>query len=65
MVKVISTEPDESVTKRIICRHCGATLEYVPNDVKKCHGKDIAGGPDGSEWINCPNCGKSVTIRSW
>ena len=64
-VKVIKTDPDETVKKRIVCRHCGATLEYVPNDLKSRHGHDYSGGPDGSEWVVCPNCGKEATIRSW
>ena len=65
MVKVISTEPHESVVKQVICKNCGATLEYVPNEVKKYSGRDMGGGPDGREWIDCPNCNKEATIRSW
>jgi len=64
-VKVISTEPDESVVKKVICKNCGATLEYVPNDVKSYHGTDYSGGPDGQEWVDCPNCDKKAIIRSW
>jgi len=64
-VKVISTVPDVSVVKRKICHHCGATLEYVPNDVKEYSGRDYSGGPDGKKWIDCPNCGEEVTLRSW
>jgi hypothetical protein len=64
-VKVIETKPDQSVVKRIICKSCGATLEYVPNDVQIYSGTDRGGGPDGEEWVDCPNCTKKVTIRSW
>ncbi len=64
-VRVIKTDPDETVKKRVVCGHCGATLEYVPNDVKSYHGTDYSGGPDGKEWVVCPNCGREATIRSW
>lgn len=65
MVKVISTEPDRIAVKEIVCMGCGAKLEYVKNDVQKYSGTDWSGGPDGREWIVCPNCSKQVTIRSW
>ncbi|MFC1638020.1 hypothetical protein ACFL2R_01210 [Patescibacteria group bacterium] len=64
-VRVIEIKPDESVVKRVVCKSCGATLEYVPNDIKEYHGRDYSGGPDGREWITCPNCNKDVTLRSW
>ena len=65
MVKVISTDPAKSVVKEIVCRNCGATLEYVPSEVLRRDGTDYGGGPDGEEWVNCPNCGKKAIIRSW
>ena len=64
-VRVIKTDPAPEVVKQIVCRHCGATLEYVPNDVKSYHGTGIGGGPDGQEWVDCPNCNKKAIIRSW
>ena len=65
MIKVISIKPSKTVVKRITCKACGATLEYTPVDVKRYSGTDIGGGPDGREWIECPNCKNDVTIRSW
>jgi len=65
MVKIISKKPAKAVVKRVLCEHCGATLEYVPNDVKERHGTDYGGGPDGCKWIDCPNCNKSVILESW
>ncbi len=64
-VKVVKTEPDPKVVKRVVCGNCGATLEYVPRDVKSCHGTDYGGGPDGCEWVDCPNCKEDVVLRSW
>ena len=65
MVKVIDKGPDPSVVKTILCKFCGAKLEYVPYDITRYDGTDMGGGPDGKEWIVCPNCKKDVIIRSW
>lgn len=65
MVDIVSLKPHASVVKQIVCRGCGATLEYVPNDVKVWNGKDYSGGSAGQEWIDCPNCKKEVMIRNW
>jgi len=65
MVKVIKKDPSAVVKKRKVCEHCGATLEYVPNDVLERSGKDISGGPDGCKYIVCPNCGKTVILKRW
>lgn len=65
MARVIKIEPSSEVAKQIVCRGCGATIEYVPNEVQSRSGTDYGGGPDGVEWVNCPNCGKQITIRSW
>ncbi len=64
-VKVIKVGADPSVVKQVICRQCGATLEYVPIDVKKYEGRDYSGGPDGHTWIDCPNCSNKVILTSW
>lgn len=64
MVKIISKKPDKSVIKRVVCKDCGATLEYVPNDVKTSTGTYM-GEASGSDYIKCPNCNKQVILRSW
>ena len=66
VVKVVKTEPAPKVVKQIVCSHCGATLEYVPNDIRTLwSGTDIGGGPDGAEGFDCLNCGKQVHTRRW
>ena len=47
------------------CPHCFVTVEYVPNEVKEYHGRDISGGPDGRRWVVCPGCGEEITLESW
>jgi hypothetical protein len=64
-VRVKETKPDKSVIKTKVCPHCGATLEYVPNDVQSYHGTDYGGGPDGCTWIDCANCSKQIILKSW
>jgi len=51
--------------KQTVCHGCGHTIAYVLNDIKEYHGRDISGGPDGREWIVCPNCNKDIILRSW
>ena len=63
MVKIVGK--DESVFKQATCRNCASILEYVSSEVKRYDGRDYGGGPDGKEWIVCPNCYKDVIIRSW
>lgn len=62
-VRVIDISKE--VEKEVTCKGCGAILGYTPNDLKRRNGTDYGGGPDGREWINCLNCGKEVTVRSW
>lgn len=50
---------------KTICKNCFHELLYTPNDVHSYNGTDISGGPDGQEWINCPNCKKRSILRSW
>lgn len=64
-VKVIRKGKLKPKPKQIGCKNCGAVLEYYPVDVKSVHGTDYGGGPDGCEWVDCPQCGKQAIIRSW
>ncbi len=64
-VKVVDATPDPAIVKKVSCRNCGARLEYTPNDVKTYSGTDYSGGPDGMDWVDCPNCNKRAVIRSW
>jgi predicted RNA-binding Zn-ribbon protein involved in translation (DUF1610 family) len=66
MPRVISKGPDKSVAKEVVCQGCGATIEYVPNDVVTLwSGTDYGGGPDGAEGFKCPECGKNVILKRW
>ena len=63
MVKIVGK--DESAVKRITCKGCASILEYTLCEVKELTWTDYGGGPSGREWVDCPNCGHKVTIRSW
>lgn len=62
MVTIVKTEPHPSVVKEVVCRSCGATLSYVPNDVKSRMVSDYGGGRDEYKHIKCPNCSKEVGV---
>lgn len=63
MSKVIGFDP--TAAKRCTCKECTAIIEYTPSEVRRVDGKDYSGGPDGKEYILCPNCGSQVILRSW
>lgn len=63
MVKVICKGPSKEVSKEIICKTCGATLQYVPLDVKVESVADYGMGTDTIEYIICPECKFKVTTR--
>jgi len=63
MVTVVSKEPDRSVIKEVICRQCGATLNYTPIEVKEDYTSDYLGDKDYYNYITCPNCSSEVRVR--
>jgi len=65
MVTVVSTIPHPSVVKEVICRNCGATLQYVPNDIHHETLRDYDGSSDTNYFIQCPPCGKKVTVKRY
>jgi len=65
MVNIIDPTPDPSVAKKVTCRSCGVKLQYLPIEVQRRDGHDYSGGPDGEEYITCPNCNQRVILRSW
>jgi RNase P subunit RPR2 len=65
MVTVVSTQPHPSVVKETVCRNCGATLQYVPKDIKEGFHSDYAGGRDLYNYIQCPPCGHEVRVRRY
>lgn len=65
MVTVVSTVPHSSVVKEVVCRNCGATLQYVPNDIKEDYSTDYTGGKDYYKYIKCPPCGHKQTVKGY
>lgn len=63
MVKILGDAPE--ATKQIVCRNCATLLEYTQSEVLQYRGKDMSGGADGRDWIDCPKCDAQVTIKSW
>jgi len=63
MVRVIDPGPDVSVVKEVVCRGCGATMEYVPNDIQSQTYREIDGGSDTRHYITCPQCNKEISVE--
>ena len=63
MVQIVKLDPHHSVVKEAICRGCGATLSYVPNDVVSRYERDYTGSGDTYKHIVCPNCSKQVSVK--
>lgn len=61
-IKIISLISDKKVVKQCVCRNCGATLEYTPNDVTYKNFGDYCGGSDRYACFDCPNCHKPIQI---
>ena len=62
MVQIVDMTAHKSVVKETICRTCGVTLEYVPNDVTSEIHRDYGGGSDTYHYIRCPNCDKKTEV---
>ena len=57
---------DQTVYKRITCKHCGAINEYTPNEVRTLwERKDYSGGSDGAKGFNCAGCGTEIHTKRW
>jgi hypothetical protein len=63
MVNVVSKIPHQSVVKEVVCRNCGATLSYVPREVKSRIIRDYSGSSEDYRHIDCPNCSKEVGVK--
>lgn len=63
-IVIVKKEPDKSVVKQIICRNCGVTLGYTPNDILQEKGKDISGCTDIYNSIDCPACNNKIYVSN-
>jgi ribosomal protein S27E len=65
MVTVVSTVPHPSVVKEVVCRNCGATLNYVPADIQNKVVGDYTGGKDTYYFIECPPCKHQQPVKGY
>ena len=61
-ITIINATPAKEVVKQVVCRNCGVTLEYTPNDVKESRRTDYTGCVDVYKVIGCANCNASITV---
>ncbi len=62
VIKIINAEPAKEVVKQTICKNCGVTLEYTPNDVRKHRSTDYRGGVDIYKVIDCASCNHMIHV---
>jgi DNA-directed RNA polymerase subunit RPC12/RpoP len=65
MVRIVKVEPHPSVVKEVVCRSCGATLEYVPKEVQTRTWMDYSGDNNIVDYIACPNCSSEVKVKEY
>ena len=55
---------DQTVYKRITCKHCGAINEYTPNEIKDIRtNQDYLGGYELYKGFSCAGCGKEIFVK--
>jgi hypothetical protein len=62
MIRVVDDKPHPSVVKQVLCRKCGCTLEYTPNDVTEAWHTDYTGCKDKANFILCPKCSNHISV---
>jgi hypothetical protein len=65
MVRIVKVDPHPTVVKEVVCKGCGATLEYVPNEVQTRTWMDYGGDNNIVDYITCPNCNKEVKVKEF
>jgi hypothetical protein len=67
MVKLVDRGPHPSVIKEVVCKNCGATLSYTPNDIKERVTSDYTGSKDIDYYIKCPveECKKDIYVKRY
>lgn len=54
---------DENLKRKVMCRNCGAVLEYLPVDTKSRHVSDYSGDSERECYVECPRCKRRVTVK--
>lgn len=62
MIKIICEDPHKDVVKETVCKNCGVTLGYTPNEVKDGVETDYGGGRESYRYIVCPRCTHKVRV---
>jgi len=61
-ITIVDEKPHRDVVKQVVCRNCGCTLEYTPNDVREDRETDYTGSVDIYKRIDCAKCHCPITI---
>ena len=61
-VRMVQVVGKADIAKRKTCWNCASILEYLPIDIISHSNTDYTGCTDITKIINCPSCGKHVTV---
>ena len=62
MIRIIDDKPHPTVVKEAICKNCGVTIEYTPNEVISKSVSDYGGGSDTYYHVPCPKCDAKIYV---
>lgn len=62
-IRVVNEEPDESVIKNAICKHCGVKVEYLPIDEKEQKMYFMGEYEGYYKYIDCPKCNNRIETK--
>jgi RNase P subunit RPR2 len=60
-IKVVGQQHPSAV-KRVVCKNCGAELEYTLADTHTETHRDYGGGSDTYRILQCPPCGNKINL---
>jgi len=62
MIRIIDDKPHPTVVKKTICKNCGVTIEYTPDEIKSKIVGDYGGGSDVYHFLQCPKCNHTIYV---
>lgn len=62
MIRIIDDKPHPTVVRQVVCKNCGVTIEYTPNEIKSKNVSDYGGGSDTYHFLKCPKCDHTIYV---
>lgn len=64
-IRIVEEKPDPSVVRKVVCRNCGVSIEYLPVDIQEGRDTDYTGSSDIYHFIECPKCKKEIRVKRY